>query len=108
MSTLTRPDTPTQSPCGELYFDGAADSVLLTGTIKSASGENLGGVTVSAKLTGHNVTTTVFTDEQGNYYFPAMNAGKYHRYEEQRGNRREKQSTYHRPAERSILLTAVS
>jgi streptogramin lyase len=55
----------------------AADSVLLTGTIESASGENLGGVTVSAKLAGHNVTTTVFTDEQGNYYFPAMNAGKY-------------------------------
>ncbi len=29
MSTLTRADTPTQSPCGELYFAGVAPSVLL-------------------------------------------------------------------------------
>ena len=57
---------------------GAAPGGILTGMVKSASGEKLSGATVSAKLDGSNVTTSVFTDEQGNYYFPAMDAGKYH------------------------------
>src|SRR5579864_2965172 len=53
-----------------------ADTVL-TGTIKSAAGEVLGGVTVSARAEGSNVVTTVFTDGSGNYYFPPMAEGKY-------------------------------
>jgi len=54
----------------------AADA-LLTGTITSASGEKMGGVTVSAKAAGATVTTTVYTDEAGNYYFPPLPAGQY-------------------------------
>ena len=54
----------------------AADAVL-SGTIKSASGEAMGGVTVSAKAVGQSITTTVFTDEAGNYYFPPLAGGKY-------------------------------
>ena len=54
----------------------AADQ-LLTGAITSASGEKLGGVTVSAKLAGSTITTSVYTDEAGNYYFPPLPAGKY-------------------------------
>ena len=54
----------------------AADAVL-SGTIKSASGEALGGVTVSARADGSNIVTSVFTDESGNYYFPPMAGGKY-------------------------------
>src|ERR1700731_4830900 len=56
----------------------AAPGGILTGTVKSASGEKLNGATVSARLDGSTITTSVFTDEQGNYYFPAMDAGKYH------------------------------
>ncbi|MFL5095582.1 MAG: carboxypeptidase regulatory-like domain-containing protein [Xanthobacteraceae bacterium] len=54
----------------------AAD-LLLSGTITSAAGEAMGGVTVSAKADGGTITTTVFTDEAGTYYFPALAAGKY-------------------------------
>jgi streptogramin lyase len=54
----------------------AADQ-LLSGSIASASGEKLGGVTVSARLEGSTIATSVYTDEQGNYYFPPMAAGKY-------------------------------
>jgi streptogramin lyase len=54
----------------------AADFIL-TGTIRSASGEAMGGATISAKPEGGTVTTSVFTDESGNYYFPALPAGKY-------------------------------
>ena len=50
---------------------GAADAVL-SGTIKSADGAALGGVTVSARLEGANIVTSVFTDESGNYYFPPL------------------------------------
>ena len=54
----------------------AADAVL-SGTITSASGEKMAGVTVSAKPEGSTITTSVYTDQQGNYYFPPMPAGKY-------------------------------
>ena len=37
----------------------------------------MGGVTVSAKADGTTITTTVFTDEAGDYYFPPLPAGKY-------------------------------
>ena len=55
----------------------APNSASLTGMVKSASGEKMGGVTVSAKEEGQTITTTVFTDEQGDYYFPPMEPGKY-------------------------------
>ena len=54
----------------------AADE-LLSGTIKSSAGEAMGGVTVSAKPEGGTITTTVYTDEAGNYYFPPLPGGKY-------------------------------
>jgi len=54
----------------------AVDAVL-SGTIKSAAGEALGGVTVSARHEGSNVVTSVFTDAAGSYYFPPMPEGKY-------------------------------
>jgi hypothetical protein len=54
-----------------------ADDQLLSGAVTSASGEKLGGVTVSAKLEGSTITTSVYTDETGNYYFPPLAAGKY-------------------------------
>lgn len=54
----------------------AADQVL-TGVITSASGEKLAGVTVSAKMEGSTITTSVYTDEKGAYYFPVLPAGKY-------------------------------
>jgi hypothetical protein len=55
----------------------AAENSLLTGTVKSASGEKLEGVTVFAKIEGHPVTVSVFTDDLGAYYFPPMEEGKY-------------------------------
>ncbi len=54
----------------------AADQVL-TGVISSASGQKLEGVTVSAKMEGATITTSIYTDEKGAYYFPPMPAGKY-------------------------------
>jgi streptogramin lyase len=53
-----------------------ADGVL-SGTITSESGEKLGGVTVSVKPAGGTVTTTVFTDAAGEYFFPQLPSGKY-------------------------------
>lgn len=53
-----------------------ADS-LLTGAITSAGGEKMGGVTVSAKANKSTITTSVFTDDAGNYYFPPLPNGRY-------------------------------
>jgi virginiamycin B lyase len=55
---------------------GAAD-VVLSGMVKSQAGQAMGGVTVSAKAEGATITTTVFSDEAGAYYFPPLPAGKY-------------------------------
>jgi virginiamycin B lyase len=54
----------------------AADQIL-SGSIASATGQKLDGVVVSAKREGSSITTSVYTDATGNYYFPAMAAGKY-------------------------------
>lgn len=61
-----------------LFMTGvqAADHVL-TGAIASASGQKLDGVTVYAKMDGSTVTTSVYTDDTGTYYFPPLPAGKY-------------------------------
>ena len=56
---------------------GHAAGVVLSGAVTSKGGEALGGVTVSARLDGSNVVTSVFTDEHGAYYFPPLAAGRY-------------------------------
>jgi streptogramin lyase len=56
-------------------FAYAADQQL-SGTITTA-GKALDGAVVSAKRDGSNITTSVYSDAQGNYYFPPMAAGKY-------------------------------
>ncbi len=50
---------------------------LLSGTIRSADGSAVDGVTVSAKPDGGTITTTVFTDQAGQYLFPPLPAGHY-------------------------------
>lgn len=50
---------------------------ILTGTITSAAGERLEGVTVSARGEGKSFTVSVYTDAQGAYYFPPMATGRY-------------------------------
>jgi streptogramin lyase len=50
---------------------------LLSGTIASASGGRLAGATVSARAVGTTITTSVYTDERGDYYFPPLPPGRY-------------------------------
>src|SRR5438552_7184033 len=54
----------------------AADQ-LLTGAISSRAGQKLEGVTVSAKMEGSSITTSVYTDTAGNYFFPPLPQGRY-------------------------------
>ena len=49
----------------------------LIGTVRGPDGEPLGGIAVYAKGVGKTITTTVFTDEQGEYVFPALEPGPY-------------------------------
>src|SRR6202048_2641559 len=54
-----------------------AAEIVMSGSIKSPTGEAMGGVMVSAKPKGGTITTSVLTDEAGRYYFPPLAAGKY-------------------------------
>ena len=53
-----------------------ADAAL-SGAVAAAGGEKLSGVAIAAKLEGSTITTTVYTDAEGAYYFPPLAAGKY-------------------------------
>jgi len=57
--------------------NGTASSTVLAGTVKSAAGQVLEGVVVSAKADGKTITTSVFTDDDGRYYFPPLDKGHY-------------------------------
>ncbi len=54
----------------------AAD-FMLSGVITARNGQKLEGVTVSAKLEGATITTSVYTDSGGSYVFPPLAAGRY-------------------------------
>src|SRR5215470_3655468 len=54
----------------------SADQVL-SGRIASRSGQKLDGVTVSAKREGSTITTSVYTDAAGEYFFPLLPEGRY-------------------------------
>jgi hypothetical protein len=59
------------------FATAASADQLLTGSITSATGQKLEGVQVSAKKEGSTITTNVYTDLNGDYFFPAMADGKY-------------------------------
>ena len=61
---------------GFVTTNASADQ-LLTGSIVSASGQKLEGVLVSAKQDGSTITTSVYTDTNGDYFFPPLADGKY-------------------------------
>ena len=64
-----------------VWTSPAAQSVagagIIQGNIKSADGTPMEGVIVSARASDESFTTSVFTDQQGNYTFPPVDAGQY-------------------------------
>ena len=58
---------------------------VLTGTIKSATGQPLEGMLVTARAEGKTIKTTVFADAQGQYYFPPLEKGAYEVWAQQVG-----------------------
>ena len=56
---------------------GASNSEGLRGTVKSSDGKSMEGVAVSAQGQGKTFTTSVFTNRDGEYYFPPIETGAY-------------------------------
>src|SRR5688572_17673440 len=54
-----------------------APSNELTGTVTGADGKPMEGVAVSARAQGSPITTSVWTNQNGSYAFPALEAGRY-------------------------------
>jgi len=71
---LTQRDGHAQAIPGPSGVPGGA---ILSGTIRSADGKAMEGVTVSARTAGSKITTSVFTDAEGVYVFPPMENGDY-------------------------------
>src|SRR5580700_12293658 len=55
----------------------ASADQLLAGTITSPTGQKMEGVLVTTQKAGSTVQTSVYTDQNGEYYFPAMEDGNY-------------------------------
>src|SRR5688572_3323056 len=93
----------------------SAGASMLSGTIRSASGEALGEVPVSARPEGKTFTKTVFTDERGEYYFPPFEApfepGKYKVWAQAVGFERTAidldRGVVAGPARRELVLTTI-
>jgi streptogramin lyase len=60
-----------------IFSQSAAPSAMLAGIVISAEGKPLEGIGVSARGANNTFTTTVYTDDSGKYFFPAMPAGEY-------------------------------
>src|SRR6266704_2480553 len=56
---------------------GSLPSTGLMGTVKATDGKPLEGVPVSAKAQGSTMTTSVWTNQNGEYYFPPLLDGQY-------------------------------
>ena len=68
--------------CVELPTDSHAQTASLPatglmGVVKSSDGKPMEGVPVSAKADGSTITTAVYTDKNGTYYFPPLKDGQY-------------------------------
>jgi len=76
MKTLDQPLTRLFVARTAVATEGAEEG-WLTGAVKSASGTPLEGVAVSAQAPGVPITTSVYTNADGRYFFPPMKAGRY-------------------------------
>lgn len=54
-----------------------AASKELTGTVRDANGQPMEGVAVSARASGSPIRTSVWTNQNGAYAFPVLDAGRY-------------------------------
>jgi streptogramin lyase len=71
-----------EAPAAREQTPGAARSAAgtranLVGVVRAADGTPVDGVVVSARADGSSVTTSVFTDERGEFVFPVLSAGPY-------------------------------
>jgi streptogramin lyase len=55
----------------------AVAASVLTGVVKDGAGKPMEGVAVSAAASGATITTSVYTDQQGRYFFPGAGAANY-------------------------------
>jgi streptogramin lyase len=63
---------------GQTSHSHSAEQPLLTGNVRSDTGEKMEGVIISAKMESQNITTSVYTDQTGTYYLPpATGKGNY-------------------------------
>ncbi len=72
-NAASAPDDQTFRP------DGASGGPTsnLVGLARASGGGALSGVVVSARQVGKSYTTSVFTDERGEYVFPPLEHGRY-------------------------------
>lgn len=59
------------------FSQTAAASSVISGTVRGSDGGPMEGVAVSARANDKSFTTTVYTDHNGEFYFPRLETGQY-------------------------------
>jgi streptogramin lyase/mono/diheme cytochrome c family protein len=72
-----QPPAAKSVPASSVYGTGDLASGLFTGVTRLATGATLDGVAVTARMEGSPITTTVYSDAQGRFVFPALPRGQY-------------------------------
>src|SRR6267142_4182215 len=72
-----KPDTTDPPGSVRLQPDQTRSVSSLTGVARAMDGRLMGGVAVSARAIASSITTSVFTDEHGQYFFPPLENGRY-------------------------------
>ena len=86
-------------------------STLAGAVVGAVDRQPMHGVAVSARAVGKTVTTTVFTDERGEYFFPTLEKGEYRAWAQAAGYETAYASTEldaARQARQAFALTALS
>jgi hypothetical protein len=77
----------------------AVPRTVLAGTINGADGKPMEGVAVSAKAAAATITTSVWTNQDGAYTFPQLEAGSYQVWAQAVG--------FDRPVAQDVTATVV-
>jgi streptogramin lyase len=88
----------------------SASAATLTGIIRTSHGKVMEGVTISAAAAGGTITTSVYSDDRGQFYFPVLPSGKYRVWAQAVGyeaGRAELELVPARPTHQNFTLRAV-
>jgi streptogramin lyase len=90
--------------------DKSTSAAALTGTVRGNDGEVMEGAAISTEAVGGTITTSVYSDNQGHFYFPDLPGGRYRIWAQAVGyqaGRAELELSPTRPTNQDFILKTI-